>query len=589
MTQEQKEKAYDEALKYARYLINERCKEGTDGSFHRADLQKMFPELKESEDEKVRKSLIDLVINYGDRYGNKQNMLAWIEKQKVTDEEIIFRPLVGTDIRIASKQALEKIDIGKKVVLAFNGAYIPVNGKTVGEIDSEYNAWLEKQGKYKYTEEDINNAYKCADEVQYKRGYEDALKEVEKQGKQKPIETRTIGYWNVQEMITPEESLGISSEEWNKIEEECIFGNDKPKFKVGDWVVENEPNNYARFVQILDIVNVQGKERYRISRDIHNDEDIVEFNFVEKYYRHFNIQDAKDGDVLINWNNTVFIFKDIADETVKFHIAYNEKWDAIKTPSTKFSHLGLSEPQFEFHPATKEQRELLFSKMKEAGYEWDAEKKELKKIELNEWVPQKGDVCRPKKGGNNIILCEQDGIVFSFVEDVKNGCAGGEISIPILLRDYKLVEPKDNTFDISFSARDSEFQEASYYIPEGFHAEIDGNFVSIKKGEQKTAWSEEDECYMSECIGAIATKDGWSFEEKRKTKHWLKSLKDRVQPQPNQEWSKEEDEGKPIDLSEFDLHLNRLLKQFETLSKEERKRKKEELESILTFYLNIIH
>jgi DNA repair ATPase RecN len=32
-------------------------------------------------------------------------------------------------------------------------------------------------------------------------------------------------------------------------------------------------------------------------------------------------------------------------------------------------------------PATKEQRELLFSKMKEAGYEWDANHKQLKKIE----------------------------------------------------------------------------------------------------------------------------------------------------------------------------------------------------------------
>jgi hypothetical protein len=31
----------------------------------------------------------------------------------------------------------------------------------------------------------------------------------------------------------------------------------------------------------------------------------------------------------------------------------------------------------------KEQRELLFKKMREAGYEWDAEKKELKRIEQN--------------------------------------------------------------------------------------------------------------------------------------------------------------------------------------------------------------
>jgi hypothetical protein len=34
-----------------------------------------------------------------------------------------------------------------------------------------------------------------------------------------------------------------------------------------------------------------------------------------------------------------------------------------------------------FYPATKEQRDILFQKMKEAGYEWDSEKRELKKIE----------------------------------------------------------------------------------------------------------------------------------------------------------------------------------------------------------------
>ena len=35
----------------------------------------------------------------------------------------------------------------------------------------------------------------------------------------------------------------------------------------------------------------------------------------------------------------------------------------------------------EIYPATKEQRELLFKKMKEAGYEWDSDKKELRKID----------------------------------------------------------------------------------------------------------------------------------------------------------------------------------------------------------------
>ena len=49
-----------------------------------------------------------------------------------------------------------------------------------------------------------------------------------------------------------------------------------------------------------------------------------------------------------------------------------------------------------------------------------------------------------------------------------------------------------------------------------------------KQGEQKSKWTEEDEYYMGECISAIATKDGWSFEEKRKTKHWLNSIKQRI-------------------------------------------------------------
>lgn len=46
-------------------------------------------------------------------------------------------------------------------------------------------AWLEKQDPKKH-EEELEKAYKTADEVQYKRGYEDAVKDTEKQRGQKP-------------------------------------------------------------------------------------------------------------------------------------------------------------------------------------------------------------------------------------------------------------------------------------------------------------------------------------------------------------------------------------------------------------------
>lgn len=78
-----------------------------------------------------------------------------------------------------------------------------------------------------------------------------------------------------------------------------------------------------------------------------------------------------------------------------------------------------------------------------------------------------------------------------------------------------------------------------YQVSDKWDAEIISKWLEdkLKQGEQKPKWSEEDECYMSECIGAIATKDGWSFEEKRKTKHWLKSLKQR---QVESKWIEED-------------------------------------------------
>lgn len=42
---------------------------------------------------------------------------------------------------------------------------------------------------------------------------------------------------------------------------------------------------------------------------------------------------------------------------------------------------------------------------------------------------------------------------------------------------------QQQAIEIPFGAKDSELQEATYYIPDGYHAEINGNEVVIKKGE----------------------------------------------------------------------------------------------------------
>lgn len=53
-------------------------------------------------------------------------------------------------------------------------------------------------------------------------------------------------------------------------------------------------------------------------------------------------------------------------------------------------------------PATKEQRDLLFAKMKETGYEWDTDKKELNKI-----MPHY-DIANFKPFDKVLVRCSND-------------------------------------------------------------------------------------------------------------------------------------------------------------------------------------
>ena len=116
-------------------------------------------------------------------------------------------------------------------------------------------------------------------------------------------------------------------------------------------------------------------------------------------------------------------------------------------------------------PATREQRKQLEKAMVYAGYIFDFKKKELKKIE--------------------------------------------------------------DKIEIPFGAKDSELQEATYYIPKGFHAEIDDNKVVIKKGEKPTAWSEWDEINLEKAIWYVENPSPMAVKNSMLVE-WLKSLKGRV-------------------------------------------------------------
>ena len=68
-----------------------------------------------------------------------------LEKQK-ENNEYVFRPLAGTDINTAVLQAIRRANEGDRLVLAFNGAYIPVRkGCDANKIMDIYDAFIKKQ------------------------------------------------------------------------------------------------------------------------------------------------------------------------------------------------------------------------------------------------------------------------------------------------------------------------------------------------------------------------------------------------------------------------------------------------------------
>jgi hypothetical protein len=143
---------------------------------------------------------------------------------------------------------------------------------------------------------------------------------------------------------------------------------DTPKFRVGDWVI----NKHSFVMQIVDVQDSHYVYMYK------GKELSATIEQMENSCHLWTIQDAKDGDVLefADHGRTVIgIVSYVNKVTGKVDVNCLLEGNNFKLGN--YYALDTIKP----HPATEEQRDLLFQKMKEAGYEWDAKDKVLKKIE----------------------------------------------------------------------------------------------------------------------------------------------------------------------------------------------------------------
>ena len=244
-----------------------------------------------------------------------------------------------------------------------------------------YIAWLEKQ----------KHLYETTKDRFYLEGFEEGQL-YEKQKEQKPIDKIQLGKrykciasprystFMVGEIYEPKDKflcslMNFCSDCFESIEDKEQKPNDKvePKFKVGDWVVQEKIGVY----KVIEIC----ESWYEV---VDNKDKHYSIGFDKEYMCHlWTVKDAKDGDVLV-LNNEIFVY---AHRKQMYPIAVAQCFVDSAGGFHLDGEFGYVEHGGTISPATKEQSDTLIKAMDDAGYTFDFEKKELKKIEQKstEW------------------------------------------------------------------------------------------------------------------------------------------------------------------------------------------------------------
>lgn len=443
MTLEQKAKAYDEAkARMSKAYNSNRCTIGF--------MNEIFPELKESEGELIRKGIIHnlkYLANKAQGFvkDELEERIAWLEKQVPVDEEKV---LIGArkDVALSIMNFFDKNTLG------------------MGLSNMEC--------------EDLEDAVVNSD---WLKVYRYMKKKLEKQVEQKqdPCENCDNVMLNCQNFpCIKKRAFEQGKSILEVINEEKV----EPKFKVGDWVVS--PNGVYWHIDRIE------NNRYEVTSDTGK---CADWPLDTNLYRLWTIQDANKGDVLA-CDKCILIFDQLSEfnnEQVLMDICHCTS-KGFYWQDTKDRDLWVLDG---FKPATKEQRDTLFAKMHEAGYEWDAEKKELKIID---WIKH------IKYEPNSPSIIEENTEWSKDDEEHLNSLI--ELLPGLTIRHKWLKSLKDR-------------------IQHQLHSPQE--------------WSDEDEETILKMMFTFRTRVFPSSEECISFIDFLKSLKDKVQPRQN--WSEEDE------------------------------------------------
>ena len=150
-----------------------------------------------------------------------------------------------------------------------------------------------------------------------------------------------------------------------------------------------------------------------------------------------------------------------------------------------------------------------------------------------------------KSDSNDVIKCLINGMKFYYEGNEEATWGTDKWSMPV----KHIIEVLEQILANSAKTWKDEQKPADSYCQEnckGFQETgkcfADGDCKAKREAEQKSAWNEEDDYNLQCCIAKVQNDiDNGRIGRNRELLTWLKSLKERVLPQPKQEWSEEDE------------------------------------------------
>lgn len=341
----QKANAYDTAVQKLNDFINKwgDTKLSPHDSFIQ-ELKQIIPKITESEDEKINKELNKAAEKYQKQIEeNNPNAEAydffnafiacanWLEQQNLKQQD---------------KPIWTIADAKKGDVLVHNDCTFIFLGIEDGLVQALEKNLLEPTP--------FGKAYEKDDDLPYSNDYRQATNE---------------------ERTTFFNEIWKKGYEWDEVKKEP---NKIREFEDDDWILSTTQTFKDQPMRIIGFDRELG---YKLETQEGNQLNLTQ-SIVEQEFRHWTIEDAKNGDVLINDVVTV-LFRKIGNElwndVIDYHILMFNQNLELKV-QINYHHAGIIDNNrvFPYIPTTKKQRQKFFQKMREFNYQWDSEKKELK-------------------------------------------------------------------------------------------------------------------------------------------------------------------------------------------------------------------